>query len=222
VLVEEYLDGPEISIDGAVHQGGYQPFVLARKKIGFPPYFEEIGHTVTATDPLLRDPEVRRVLAEAHQAVGVRDGITHTEIRLTGRGACVIEINARLGGDLIPYLGQLATGIVAGQVAVDLAVGAAPTLDARDGGTVGIRFANPPVDGRITGIRLPSPADVPGLVEAAPLVAPGDLVRLPPRGFTSRYAYLICRAESPEACEAALAAALARTGVDVQPVSRRG
>ncbi|MFG2043622.1 ATP-grasp domain-containing protein [Dactylosporangium sp. NPDC048998] len=219
VLVEEYLEGPEFSIDGAVHGGRYEPFVVARKRIGFPPYFEETGHTVTAVDPLLDDPEVRGVLEAAHRAVGVRDGITHTEIRLTGRGPCVIEINARLGGDLIPYVGMLATGVDPGRVAVELAVGAAPALERHDGGTVGIRFANPDRDGRITGVRLPEPGAVPGLVEAKALVAPGAVVRLPPRGFLSRYAYVICRAATPEACDAALAEAVALTSADVDPVT---
>jgi biotin carboxylase len=219
VLVEQYLDGPEFSVDGAVHRGAYEPFVLARKMVGFPPYFEEVGHTVTATDPLLRDPEVRRVLAEAHRAVGVQNGVTHTEFKLTGDGPSVIEINARLGGDLIPYIGMLATGIDPGRVAVELAVGEPPALHPRDHGTVGIRFANPPCDARITGVRLPAPGTVPGLLEAKAMVAPGAVVRLPPRGFLSRYAYVICRADSAEACVTALAAAVAEVSADVEPLT---
>lgn len=215
VLIEEYLDGPEVSIDGAVHDGVYEPFVLARKMTGFPPYFEEVGHTVTAGDPLLEDPEFRRVLTEAHRAAGVRDGITHTEIRLTRRGFCVIEINARLGGDLIPYVGMLATGIDPGRVAVELAVGAAPTLTRTGTGTVGIRFANPPRDGRVGQVHLPDPGTLPGLLEAKAIVPPGTVVRLPPRGFMSRYGYVICRAGTPEGCDAALTTALSQVSADL-------
>lgn len=220
ILVEEYLEGPEFSVDGAVHRGHYQPFVVARKRVGFPPYFEETGHLITAADPLLDDPQVRQVLDAAHRAVGVRDGVTHTEIRLTGRGPCIIEINARLGGDLIPYVGMLATGVDPGRIAVDLAVGTPPTLRGPAGtaGTVGIRFANPHRDGRITAIGLPAAGAVPGLIEAKPLVPPGTVVRLPPRGFLSRYAYVICRADTPEACDAALAEAVALTSAEVDPV----
>ncbi|MET7400225.1 ATP-grasp domain-containing protein [Dactylosporangium sp. NPDC005572] len=223
VLVEEYLEGPEISVDGALHRGEYQPFFLARKRIGAPPYFDEIGHTVSVDDPLLDDPEIMRVLTEAHRAVGVRDGITHTELRLTDRGPAIIEINARLGGDLIPYIGRLATGIDPAFVAVDLATGVGPDLTrTHRTGTVGIRFLNPPVDGRITGMRLPEPGAVPGLEEASPMVEPGTLVMLPPRDFLGRFAYLICRAESPEACDAALDAAAALVEVDVDPIDVTG
>jgi biotin carboxylase len=218
VLVEEYLEGPEISIDGALHRGEYQPFFLARKRIGEAPYFEEVGHTVSVDDPLLHDPEIIRVLTEAHRAVGVRDGITHTEIRLTDRGPAIIEINARLGGDLIPYIGKLATGIDPAFVAVDLATGLGPDLTrTHTTGTVGIRFLYPPADGRIMGMWLPTPDDVPGLVEATPMVEPGTLLHLPPRGFIGRYAYLICRGDTPESCDAALDAAAALVSVDLAP-----
>ena len=54
VLVEEYLSGEEISLDAAVHRGRALPLFLARKQVGYPPYFEEVGHLVKADDPLLQ------------------------------------------------------------------------------------------------------------------------------------------------------------------------
>jgi len=76
----------------------YRPFCLARKQLGAPPYFEEIGHVVDATDPLLSDPALLAVLSDAHRALGVADGVTHTEIPAHRRGPVIIEVNARLGG----------------------------------------------------------------------------------------------------------------------------
>jgi biotin carboxylase len=102
VLVEEFLTGPEISVDGALRDGGYTPFCLAHKRIGPAPFMEEIGHLVDPADPLLTDPGLLEVLATAHRVLGVRDGITHTELKLTPRGPAIVEVNARLGGDLIP------------------------------------------------------------------------------------------------------------------------
>ena len=40
----------------------------------------------------------------AHRAIGFRYGITHTEVKLTGRGPVIVEINGRLAGDLVPML----------------------------------------------------------------------------------------------------------------------
>ncbi|MDQ1743594.1 MAG: hypothetical protein QOE23_1933, partial [Pseudonocardiales bacterium] len=110
VLIESFVDGPEISIDGYCCDGEYTPQFIARKGLGFPPYFEEVGHAVDANDELLRSEEIRSVLQRAHSALGLANGLTHSEIRLSSFGPVVIEINGRPGGDLIPLLGHLATG----------------------------------------------------------------------------------------------------------------
>ncbi|MGE5827020.1 MAG: ATP-grasp domain-containing protein [Micromonosporaceae bacterium] len=218
VLVEELVVGPEISVDGAVVAGEYRPFCLARKQLGLAPYFEEVGHIVDGSDPLLDDADLRHVLAEAHRVLGVRDGVTHTEVRLTARGPVVIEVNARLGGDLIPYLGLLATGIDPGQVAADVATGTPPQLEPLRRTVVGIRFLYPPEDCRVNDISVPEPDDATGLVAARALVAAGATVRLPPRAHIDRYAYVICTAERPAVCAARLEEATARVTLDHEPL----
>jgi biotin carboxylase len=215
-LVEEFLDGPEISIDGALHDGDYRPVFVARKRIGLDPYCEEIGHTVHADDPLLEDAGLRDMLAEAHRALGVRDGITHTEVMLTARGPVIVEVNGRLGGDLIPYLGKLATGIDPARLAIELAGGARPPLVPKRRSCVGVRFLYPPHDGRIVAMRLPGPGEVPGLVEANAMVEPGALLRLPPRAYLSRYAYVVAEGADPAACDARLDEAVAQASVTVE------
>src|SRR4051812_44420551 len=56
VLVEEFLAGPEISVDAVVAGGLVEPLVVAHKQTGYSPSFEETGHLVDAADPLLTDP----------------------------------------------------------------------------------------------------------------------------------------------------------------------
>jgi biotin carboxylase len=208
VLVEEYLSGPEISIDGAVFDGDYLPFFIAHKQVGLHPYFEEIGHIVRADDPLLEDPELGRVLAQAHRALGLRFAVTHTEVRLTERGPVIIEVNVRPGGDLIPYLGKLATGIDPACIAVDVAVGNRPIIRATRSGVVGIRFAYPSQDCTVGSVSVPEPGASPGLVQSGAIVQPGTSLRLPPRGYIARYAYVICAADDAGTCDARLDVAL--------------
>ncbi|NEA30236.1 ATP-grasp domain-containing protein [Streptomyces sp. SID13031] len=206
-LIEECIEGPEISVDGAVVAGEYQPFCVAHKQLGPPPYFEEIGHVVDGNDPLLTDPDLRELLRAAHEALGAPNGITHTEIRFGPRGPTVIEVNGRLGGDLIPYLGKLATGIDPGSVLVDVAQGIRPELEPDHKSCVGIRFCYPPEDARIVEITVPEPGAVPGLIEAHPMVPAGATVRLPPRAHIGRHAYVICTADDPATCADRLTAA---------------
>lgn len=219
VLVEELIEGPEISVDGAVVAGEYQGFCLARKHAGMAPYFEEIGHSVDPADPLLDDPQLREALAAAHRALGVRDGVTHAEVKFSSRGPVIIEINARLGGDLIPRLGMLATGIDPGQVAADVAVGVPPLLDRSRHGCVAIRFLYPPQDCRVLQVSLPEPDAVPGLVAAHAIARAGDVLRLPPRAHLARFAYLICAADDPGSCADRLEAAAKLTTIRYQALA---
>lgn len=218
VLIEELVTGPEISVDGVTAAGDYRSFCIAHKEVGFPPFFEEVGHTVDGADPLLDDPEVQHVLTTAHRALGIAWAMTHTELRLTERGPVIIEVNGRVGGDLIPYLGMLATGIDPGQVAAQVAVGQAPRLETSSRRCAGIRFLYPPEDCTVLDVSLPSPHESSGLIEAASMVCAGAKLRLPPRAHLARYAYLIATGADRAACTSALERAQARTSITSVPL----
>lgn len=191
VLVEEYAAGQEISVDCAVSGGTVWPLFVARKEVGYAPYFEEIGHRVDAADPLLRDPRIVEILRAAHRALGFGDGMTHVELRLTPDGPKVIEVNARLGGDLIPYLGMRASGIDPGLAAAAVACGAPPALHADRALVGGVRFFYVAEDDtmvqdvRFDDTRLPAAID-----RAVATVPPGASVSPPPKGtLQGRIAY---------------------------------
>ncbi len=216
-IVEEYAVGPEISVDGALHKGEYLPMFVARKRTGSPPYFEETGHVVDASDPLLEDRELMDTLARAHRVLGVEDGITHAEVRLTGRGPLVIEVNGRVGGDLIPFLGRIATGVDPGEVMVDVALGQRPDTARSGSGAVGIRFGYPAHDCLVRSVRVPREA--PGLVTASPMVEPGTTLRLPPGGYIARHSFVVCRADDPRTCDERLDTASGMVAVDAEEVA---
>ncbi|AUG77906.1 ATP-grasp domain-containing protein [Kitasatospora sp. MMS16-BH015] len=208
VLVEEYLTGEEISVDAALVDGELLPLFVARKISGFDPYFEEIGHTVDAGDPLLTDPRLLDVLTRAHRATGYHTGITHTELRLTADGPEVIEINARLGGDLIPYVGSVATGVDPGRVAVEVATGRRPdTAQTRDK-VAAIHFLYPEADGTVAEVLADEAALAEVVTAHGVLAGPGQELLLPPAGHvTSRYGYLVVEGDTAADCERAAEAA---------------
>jgi len=231
-LVEEYLAGPEISIDAAVADGDYQPLFVARKTVGMAPFFEELGHVVDAADPLLADPELLATLAAAHRAIGFRYGVTHTEVKLTTRGPVIVEINGRLGGDLIPLLGRYATGIEPGAVAVELALGRRPRIARGSRGRcVGVRFAYPPSDCVVDDVSVPEPMPEPaadngvpasgaltsGVLASGALAEPGEFLALPPAQYASRHAYVICSGADPAECAVLLDKALAEVRLTARP-----
>lgn len=221
VLVEEYADGPEISVDSAVFHGRVHPICLAHKELGYPPYFEEIGHFVNGAEPMLSDPKLIAALEQAHAALGFTDGMTHTEYRLTPSGPKLIEVNARLGGDLIPYLGMRATGIDPGLAAAAIACGQEPELTSDRKLFAAVRFRYVPYEMTIetTGFdqqRLPD-----GLDLAVVHAQPGQRLAPPPSGNVwSRIACLSAVTDTAERCRAIIAeadAALVLTGAAVAP-----
>ena len=219
VLVEECLTGPEISVDSAVHAGEAVPMFVARKQVGYPPYFEEVGHVVDAADPLLSDAGLLSVVQATHTALGFTDGMTHAELKLTPAGPKVVEVNARLGGDLIPYLGLRATGIDPGLAAAAVACGQSPEVAADHKQVGAVRFFYVDRDDTVIGgIGVDRGALPPEVDRVVPLVSPGDVVSPPPKGtLWGRVAFATAVAETERECRAALDAAAAALTVTAAP-----
>ncbi|MFE0458283.1 ATP-grasp domain-containing protein [Kitasatospora sp. NPDC058965] len=191
VLVEEYLTGPEISVDAVISNGECTPLVVARKETGLAPFFEETGHTVDAADPLLTDPELLDQLDRIHRAIGYGHGATHTEFKLTPNGPRLVEINARLGGDFIPYLGALATGCDPAVAAAQVAAGQTPDTRARHHRHAAVRFLYPAADCEAIEAVVHEDRLGPSIHKAVATAGPGTRLALPPRGYMSRYGYVI-------------------------------
>jgi biotin carboxylase len=210
VLVEEYLDGPEISVDSAVFHGRVLPLIFASKELGFPPCFEETGHVVAPADVVVADVDrIRDILQAAHEALGIDNLVTHSELRLTADGPRVVEVNARSGGDMIPYLGWLATGADVALASADVATGTAPETGAEAApgrGVAGVRFLYPPADGRVAELGMEPGFAPPWLDRVAWLAAPGAELHLPPRGFYhhARAGLAMVTADTIEQCRARL------------------
>jgi biotin carboxylase len=219
ILVEEFAQGPEISVDSVVHRGTVTPVCLARKEVGFEPYFEETGHVVDPDDPLWADETLTDVVVRTHSALDFTDGVTHTEIRLTPNGPKVIEVNARIGGGMIPLLNLMGGGPDLALAAADVACGRPPRLQAATGHrqVAAIRFYYPPKDDTvIADVRFEKSGVPEQVVRCGPLAAAGEVKSPPPRGLMDgRVAYAIALAADADTCRAALDEAGRALRVDV-------
>ncbi|HYQ66092.1 ATP-grasp domain-containing protein [Actinophytocola sp.] len=211
VLVEQCVTGEEVSIDSVVQDGKVVPLFLARKVVGYPPYAEEVGHYVDADDPLLTDPTFTAILQDTHTALGFQDGWTHTEYMLTDTGPMLIEVNGRLGGDMIPYLGMLATGLDPGVLAASAACGLDLDVHPTRRRVAGIRFCYVERDDTtISSIHF-DPTALPTAVDRTVTIAqPGAVVSPPPKGTVwGRIAYATVVTDSMDECVDSLDAAQA-------------
>lgn len=209
VLVEEFVAGEEISVDSLIQDGKVTPLFIGRKVVGYHPYAEEVGHFVDGADPLLTDPALLDILQETHEALGFTDGVTHSEFMLTPQGPKVIEVNGRLGGDMIPYLGLLATGIDLGVAAASVACGLTPDLTRTHDRVAGIRFFYVEDDDTVIDSVVFDETKLPDAIDQVVAIAqPGAVVSPPPKGTVwGRVAFATAAGESRLACEKALDAA---------------
>ena len=191
VLVEEYLDGPEISVDSVVFEGQVDCVHVARKRLGFEPYFEEVGHLVMEWCHEPWAQPVRELVVQTHRVLGVTHGVTHAEIRLTREGPRLVELNGRLGGDLIPFISAMATGMDLVAAAAELALGRRPALAPTRSRAAEVRFVYPPDDCVVGSVEVDRAARVPGIAHAAVLAEPGSRLLLPPRHPIPRLAALV-------------------------------
>jgi biotin carboxylase len=130
-IVEEYIDGPEFSVDALVYHGEITICGLADRHIYFPPYFIEMGHTMP-TD--LGEKEAASLLAvftEGVKALGLLAenavGAAKGDVKLSSRGPVIGEIAARLsGGYMSGWTYPYASGVEVTRGAIRAAIGQRP------------------------------------------------------------------------------------------------
>ncbi|WP_435124525.1 ATP-grasp domain-containing protein [Actinacidiphila sp. bgisy144] len=192
VLVEEYLNGEEISVECVTYRGKTTVVAVTRKTVGLPPYFEEMAHCVDGADPLLTT--VAPTATAALDALGVTNGISHVEMRLVDGRPRLIEVNARIGGDLIGHLVRLATGVDLARAAADIACGRAPDLTRTRSRAAAIRLIYPAHSGTLTARGLDTDVAHADWLERLRFQRePGDRIQLPPQGdiFSARIGFFI-------------------------------
>lgn len=159
VLLEEYLDGPEVSVETVTVDGRTSIVGVTDKTLAGPASFIELGHAFPApVAPALAEAACRLV-ADALSALGVDRGVAHTEVKLTASGPYVVEVNLRPAGNCITELVRRVAGVDLPAVLVRLAVGEEPASAPAPTGVGGaaIRFVAPRRAGRVAQVRGASP-----------------------------------------------------------------
>lgn len=129
-LMEEYLDGPEFSVE-SFSSAGRHVVVAVTEKFTDPAHFAELGHAVPARLSPADEDRIREAVTAFLDRVGIRDGVCHTEIRLGARGPRVVESHNRVAGDAIPELVLAVYGIDTIELALAAPFGLAPELPDR-------------------------------------------------------------------------------------------
>ena len=131
VVVEEYVEGNEYSVECITYNGNHNLLAITRKYTTEAPNFIEIAHLEPA--PLSQDitDKIRSIVFHALDSLEISNSASHTEIKIDlNCNIRIIEIGARMGGDCIGSdLVKLSTGIDFVKAVIDVAVGIEPELN---------------------------------------------------------------------------------------------
>ena len=173
VLVEEFIEGPEYSIE-ALHYNNlsHSSFVVSgneptansqqprakviqftEKKTTVFPYNVELGHIQPANISEENKQKIREIVSKIGAALHFENCPSHTELKINERGIFVIETSPRLGGDYITStLVPLSTGINMEDQLLQIALGEkVDTHAGREEKASGVCFLNLPC-GKVTAI----------------------------------------------------------------------
>lgn len=214
VIVEAYMEGPELSIDCLVHGGEILCWGVADRHIGYPPYFIEYGHTLPSDLPEDVQAAARATMERAVRALGITLGAAKGDVKITRDGPMIGECAARLsGGWMSSHTYVLATGYSMIRGAIEIALGERPRIPALKSRVAMERALIPP-PGRVVSIAgVEEARALPGVAEVILHVAEGDEVATPTSNL-DKAGHVIVSADDREACRVVMDRALERVRVE--------
>lgn len=135
---------PYLSVESAVAEGKIVHLGLTgRLPLSAPARERGLIYPVPADDALRE--ELLDLTMGAIKALGIRHGITHTEIMVTPHGPQIIEVNARLGGGLASII-PAASGLDMVGLSIDLALGVEPPAPPSPSRVAAHLYVQPPME----------------------------------------------------------------------------
>lgn len=202
VIVEEYLQGHEVSVEVIVYKSKAHILQVTDKLTTGAPNFVEMGHSQPSHFIGEALDKIHDVATKACAAVGIENGPVHVEIMVTECGPKMIELGARMGGDCITtHLVPLSTGIDMIKATIDIALGNEPDLEQKLHCGSAIRYFDLPL-GTIKSISGEEEAmNEEGVYEIMFTKHVGDKVTSI-HSSLDRVGMIVCQAESAEAAVA--------------------
>ena len=111
LMVEEYLDGPEVDVDLVLSEGAPVYGSITDNWPTVEPYFNETGSNCPSILPAEQQRELIDLAVRSVHALGLSIGVFHVELKQTSRGARLIEVNCRMGGGPVRATNLLVWGV---------------------------------------------------------------------------------------------------------------
>lgn len=198
IVVEEYMEGEEVSVETLSVDGVCHVIQITDKLTTGAPHFVEMGHSQPTRHSLEMVQRIREVATMAVNAIGIKNGPSHTEIMVTKDGPKIVELGARLGGDCITtHLVPLSTGVNMVENCILIALGENPDLTVKFEKGSAIRYI-PSYEGVLKEVaNVEEARNVIGVQEISFVKEIGDtLTNI--ESSTSRIGFVVAQADTVE------------------------
>jgi biotin carboxylase len=219
LLVERFVGGPEVAVEGLLRDGRLEVLAIFDKPDAPDgPFFEETIYVTPSRHPRRVLDEVASLVSRACAAVGLVEGPVHAEARLAATGPVLLEVAARSIGGLCARTLRFGAGISLEELILRHALGLRTDGMVREGSAAGVMMLPIPRSGVLREVRGQAEARaVPGVSGLELTIRPGRPVLALPEG--DRYlGFLFARGATPDEVEASLRAAHAVLEIDIEDV----
>jgi biotin carboxylase len=220
ILVEDFLPGEEVALEGLLTDGVLRVLAVFDKPdplLG--PFFEETLYVTPSRLPPAALSAIAEETSRAAQALGLDHGPVHAELRWNAGRGTMVELAPRSIGGLCSRALRFTAGATLESLLLRHALGDRLLGVERESVASGVMMIPIPMAGTLTTVRgVEAARGIAGIEELRLTIPLGDTLVPLPEG--SRYlGFLFARADTPERVEAALRAAHAELTFDIEPIT---
>jgi biotin carboxylase len=221
-IVEDYIHGPEYSIDALVFDGEITICGVADRHIYFPPYFVELGHTLPADLNDVEEHSIIQVFKTAVRALGINNGAAKGDLFMTKSGPVIGEIAARLsGGYMSGWTYPYSSGVDLTSAAIDISLGERPRELTPKKNLTSAERAFISIPGKVVDIRgLSESSESEGIQNVFLRIKPGEKVYFPSNNV-EKCGNIISLADKRTGAEKNAVKALQLIRIDLEPGNQR-
>jgi carnosine synthase len=186
LLLEQYLDGPEVDVDVVMSEGEWRYACVSDNGPTLEPYFNETWAACPSLLPKEKQVLLKELSVNSVKALGFSAGVFHVECKFTSTGPQLIECNARMGGGQVRECNLMTWGVdlVEETLFIALGIPSRPQLPKNPIKPVAYCYVNAKKSGTLGSVdALGDLLQKEGVVWAKPLARPGSKVVGPADGL---------------------------------------
>ncbi|HRN67731.1 MAG TPA: ATP-grasp domain-containing protein [Promineifilum sp.] len=204
-LVEEYLPGVEVALEGMLNRGALTVLALFDKPDPLEgPFFEETIYVTPSRLPVGTQTAIEATTTAAARALGLVSGPIHAELRINEGGVWIIEIAGRSIGGLCSQVLRFGVDASLEELIVRQAAGLSLGDTTRSDRAAGVMMIPIPEAGLLREIIGVDEAAAIPLIESVEITARLNYPLVPLPEGDSYLGFIFARGETPEAVESAL------------------